>query len=43
MQQEFSSDLAHAVAAHVYGETELSVSTAAPSGCPREAAQPPSR
>lgn len=41
MQQEFSSDLAHAVAAHVYGERELSVSSSAPSGCPKEAAQPP--
>ncbi len=41
MQQEFSFDLARAVAAHVYGESELSVSGVAPSGCPREAAQPP--
>ncbi len=41
MQQEFSSDLAHAVAAHIYGERELSVSSSAPSGCPKEAVQPP--
>ena len=41
MQQEFSLDLAHAVAAHIYGERELSVSSAAPSGCPKEATQPP--
>lgn len=40
MQQEFSSDLAHAVAAHLYGERELSVTPRA-SGCPSEAAQSP--
>lgn len=40
MQQEFSSDLAHAVAAHLYGERELSVTPPA-SGCPSEAAQSP--
>lgn len=41
MQQEFSLDLARSVAAHVYGETELPASVPAPSGCPREAVQPP--
>ncbi|MBI4001381.1 MAG: LPP20 family lipoprotein [Nitrospira defluvii] len=42
MQQEFASDLARSVAAHVYGETDLPVSDSLPSGCPREAAQPQS-
>ena len=41
MQQEFSSDLAHSVAAHVYGETDLPVTAAAPSGCPKETGAPP--
>lgn len=41
MQQEFSSDLARSVAAHVYGEMELPASAAPPSGCPREAVQTP--
>ncbi len=41
MQQEFSSDLAHAVAAHLYGERELSVTPPASSGCLSEAAQSP--
>ena len=38
MQQEFSSDLARSVAAHVYGDTDLPISDSVPSGCPREAA-----
>ncbi|MCW5798452.1 MAG: LPP20 family lipoprotein [Nitrospira sp.] len=41
MQQEFSSDLARAVAAHIYGERELPVSSSAPSGCPKETGGPP--
>ncbi len=41
MQQEFASDLARSVAAHVYGEMDLPVSASPPSGCPREAGQPP--
>ena len=41
MQQEFASDLARSVAAHVYGEMDLPESAAAPSGCLKEAAQPP--
>ena len=40
MQQEFASDLARSVAAHVYGEMDLPVSDSVPSGCPGEAAQP---
>ncbi len=36
VQQEFSSDMAKAIAAHIYGEAELPVSVAAPAGCPRE-------
>lgn len=40
MQQEFASDLARSVAAHVYGEMDLPESNAAPSGCPGEAGQP---
>ncbi len=42
MQQEFASDLARSVAAHVYGEIDLPVSDSVPSGCPREVAQPQS-
>jgi hypothetical protein len=41
MQQEFASDLARSVAAHVYGEMDLPASAATPSGCPKEAVQPP--
>lgn len=41
MQQEFSAELARSVAAHVYGETELPVAAAAPSGCPNEAGASP--
>lgn len=36
IQQEFSADLAKGIAAHVYGETELPASAAAPAGCPRD-------
>jgi hypothetical protein len=41
MQQEFASDLARSVAAHVYGEMDLPASASTPSGCPKEAVQPP--
>ncbi len=37
MQQEFSTDVAKAIAAHVYGELELSVQTSQPAGCLRAA------
>ncbi|HJT21678.1 MAG TPA: LPP20 family lipoprotein [Nitrospira sp.] len=36
MQQEFSSDVAKAIAAHVYGEAELPAQASRPAGCPRE-------
>ena len=36
MQQEFSSDVAKAIAAHVYGELELPAQASQPAGCPRE-------
>ncbi len=36
MQQEFSTDVAKAIAAHVYGELELPVQASQPAGCPRD-------
>lgn len=36
IQQEFSSDLAKAIAAHIYGEAALPAPAASPGGCPRE-------
>ncbi len=42
MQEEFAADLARSIAAHIYGDKELQTSAPAPSGCPRESAQPPS-
>jgi len=36
MQQEFSTDVAKAIAAHVYGETELPAQAVRPAGCPRD-------
>lgn len=36
MQQEFSSDVAKAIAAHVYGESELPAQANQPAGCPRD-------
>ncbi|MBI3357865.1 MAG: LPP20 family lipoprotein [Nitrospirae bacterium] len=36
IQQEFSSDVAKAIAAHIYGEAALPASAAMPAGCPRE-------
>lgn len=37
IQQEFSSDLAKAIAAHVFGEATLPAPGTFPAGCPREA------
>ena len=36
MQQEFSADVAKAIAAHVYGESELPARASQPAGCPRD-------
>lgn len=36
MQQDMSADVAKAIAAHVYGETELPAQAIRPAGCPRE-------
>lgn len=36
MQQEFSTDVAKAIAAHVYGESELPAQMNRPAGCPRD-------
>jgi hypothetical protein len=36
MQQEFSSDLAKAIAAHIFGEAALPTTSAFSPGCPRE-------
>ncbi len=36
MQQDMSADVAKAIAAHVYGETELPAEAIRPAGCPRE-------
>jgi hypothetical protein len=36
MQQEFSADVARAIAAHVYGESELPAQASRPAGCPRD-------
>lgn len=36
MQQEFSVDVARAIAAHVYGESELPAQANQPAGCPRD-------
>lgn len=38
IQQEFSSDLAKAIAAHIFGEAALPVPAAMPAGCPRDEA-----
>lgn len=37
VQQEFSSDVAQTIAAHIFGEVTLPATTAMPAGCPREA------
>ena len=39
MQQDLSSDVAKAIAAHVYGESELPTEAVRPAGCPRESAK----
>jgi len=36
MQQEFSADTAKAIAAYVYGESELPAQVTQPAGCPRD-------
>jgi len=36
MQQDMSTEVAKAIAAHVYGETELPAKAISPAGCPRE-------
>jgi hypothetical protein len=36
MQQDFSTDVAKAIAAHVYGESELPAEAIRPAGCPRD-------
>ncbi|NWF74404.1 MAG: LPP20 family lipoprotein [Nitrospirae bacterium] len=36
MQQEFSAEVAKAIAGHVFGETELPVRASQPAGCPRD-------
>ena len=36
MQQEFSTDVAKAIAAHVYGESELPAQASQSAGCPRD-------
>ena len=36
MQQDLSTDVAKAIAAHVYGESELPAEAIRPAGCPRE-------
>jgi hypothetical protein len=36
MQQEFSAEVAKAIAAHVYGESELPAQASQPAGCPRD-------
>lgn len=36
IQQEFSSDVAKAIAAHIFGEAALPAPAALPAGCPRE-------
>jgi hypothetical protein len=35
-QHELSTDVATAIAAHIFGEAALPTSTAMPAGCPRE-------
>jgi hypothetical protein len=39
MQQDFSTEVAKAIAAHVYGEAELPSEPIRPAGCPREGAK----
>jgi hypothetical protein len=37
MQQDLTADVAKAIAAHVYGESELPAEAIRPAGCPRDA------
>jgi hypothetical protein len=39
MQQDLSADVAKAIAAHVYGESELPAEAIRPAGCPRDASR----
>ena len=39
MQQDLSTDVAKAIAAHVYGESELPAEATRPAGCPRDGAK----
>jgi LPP20 lipoprotein len=39
MQQDLSGEVAKAIAAHVYGESELPTEAVRPAGCPREGAK----
>ncbi len=36
MQQDFNSEVAKAIAAHIYGESELPAQAVRPAGCPRD-------
>jgi hypothetical protein len=38
IQQEFSTELAKSIAAHIFGETALPTTAVLPAGCPRDAA-----
>ena len=40
IQQELSADVAKAIAAHVYGESELPAQASQPAGCPRDGLGP---
>ncbi len=40
MQQDLMSDVAKAIAAHIYGESELPAQAIRPAGCPREGMTP---
>jgi len=39
MQQDLSTEVAKAIAAHVYGESELPAEAIRPAGCPRDGVQ----
>jgi hypothetical protein len=36
MQQEFSTEMAKAIAAHIYGDQELPTTSTPPAGCLRD-------
>ncbi len=40
MQQDMSADVAKAIAAHIYGETELPTEAIRPAGCPMDGSKP---